>query len=56
MRVLYHVGNVRNEVAVLMKWLKRSVNDPTDDAVLKNVNLSLSFMLDRLLAGKLYEG
>jgi hypothetical protein len=50
-----HVGHVRNEVAVLMKWLKWSVNDPTNNPVLKNINLSLSFMLDRLLAGKLYE-
>jgi hypothetical protein len=50
-----HVGHVRNEIAVLVKWLKWSVNDPTNNPVLKNVNLSLSFMLDRLLAGKLYE-
>jgi hypothetical protein len=42
-----HVGHVRNEVAVLMKWLKWSVNDPTNNPVLKmSTFLYLSCSID----------
>jgi len=41
---------------VLKKLLERSAKNPTDNPVLGDVRLAQSFIIARLLAGKLWEG
>ena len=51
-----HIGHLRNELMVPRKLLERSVKNPPDNPVLGDVNFSQSFIIARLLAGKLWEG
>jgi hypothetical protein len=51
-----HIGHLRHELMVLKKLLERSAKNPTDNSVLRDVHLSQSFIIARLLAGKLWEG
>ena len=41
---------------VLKKLLERTARNPTDNPVLRDVHLSQSFIIARLLAGRLWEG
>jgi hypothetical protein len=51
-----HIGHLRHELMVLKKLLERSARNPQDNSVLRDVNLSQSFIIARLLAGKVWEG
>jgi hypothetical protein len=51
-----HIGHLRHELMVLKKLLERSAKNPQDSPVLRDVNLSQSFIIARLLAGKVWEG
>jgi len=51
-----HIGHLRNELMVLRKLLERSAKHPPDNPVLGDVHFSQSFIMARLLAGKLWEG
>lgn len=51
-----HIGHLRNELMVLKKLLERFVKNPSDNPVLRDVNLFQSLIIARLLAGKLWEG
>ena len=51
-----HMGHLRHELMVLKKLLERSARNPLDNSVLRDVHLSQSFIIARLLAGKLWEG
>src|SRR5712692_2953005 len=49
-------GHIRNEVACLEKLLLRAVHTESTSQMESDGNVSQSFLLLRLLAGKLYEG
>lgn len=51
-----HIGHLRNELGVLVKFLNWSINDPSDNPVLVDLNVSQSLIISRMLAGKLWEG
>jgi hypothetical protein len=51
-----HLGHLRNELMVLLKFLTWSVHTTSDNPVLVDVNVCKSFIISRLLAGKLWEG
>lgn len=56
-RLLVFVGgHIRNEVACLEKLLLRAVHTDSASQMESDGNVSQSFLLLRLLAGKLYEG
>lgn len=50
------MGHLRNQLMVLWKLQKWSVNNPSTHPVLINVNVAQTFLLSSLLAGKLWEG
>jgi hypothetical protein len=51
-----HIGHLRNEIWVLVKMLGWSFNSHAGNPVVINVNVSLSLIIERLIAGKLCEG
>jgi hypothetical protein len=51
-----HIGHLRNEVWVLTKMLGWSFNSHVGNRVVIDVNVSVSLIIERLLAGKLCEG
>lgn len=51
-----HLGHLRNELMVLVKFLKASINKPSDNPILFDVQVAQTFLLSRILAGKVWEG
>jgi hypothetical protein len=51
-----HVGHLRNELMVLTKFLKWSINKPSDNPILIDVQVAQTFLISRMLAGKVWEG
>lgn len=52
----FHMGHLRNEFMVLMKFLKWSINTQNDDPILTDANVAQTFILGGIFAGKLWEG
>src|ERR1700682_645109 len=51
-----NIGHLRNELMVLVKLLKASVNKPSDNPILIDVQIAQTFLISRILAGKVWEG
>lgn len=51
-----NVGHLRNELMILVKFLKASVNKPSDNPILVDVQMAQTFLISRILAGKVWEG
>src|SRR5258707_1773170 len=51
-----HLGHLRNELMVLTKFLKWSINKPSDNPILIDVQVAQTFLMSRMLAGKVWEG
>lgn len=52
----FQMGHLRNEVMVLLKFLKWSINTQNDDPILTDANVAQNFILGSIFAGKLWEG
>src|SRR5947207_10727216 len=51
-----NIGHLRNELMVLVKFLKATVNKPSDNPILVDVQIAQTFLISRILAGKIWEG
>jgi len=51
-----HAGHLRNELMMTLKILKASINKPSEEKILIDLQVAQTFYLSRMLAGKVREG